>query len=148
MLNDNVEFMEIEFMTPLYDLSISLRDKILRKPLGLEFKAEDLAEEYKDFHLGILYRGDLLACLVLSPRANGDIKMRQVAVDEHYQSKGIGSILVRESEKFCQQNGFLRIVLNARDTAVKFYKRMDYVVEGEPFQEVGIKHLKMHKTVG
>ena len=147
MLKDKLEFLEIEFMTPMYDLSIALRDKILRKPLGLEFQAEDLAMEYQDYHLALLYNGDLAACLVLSPKSDGEIKMRQVAVDDHYQSKGLGTVLVGECERFCTLKGYKKIVLNARDTAVEFYKKMNYSVEGEPFQEVGIKHLKMYKTI-
>ena len=83
----------------------------------------------------------------MSPKENGSIKMRQVAVAEQYQSKGLGSILVKESEIFCNEKGFTKIVLNARDTAIKFYKRLDYIQEGEPFTEVGIAHLKMYKAI-
>jgi predicted GNAT family N-acyltransferase len=147
MQNDKLVFQEIEFLTPLYDLSISLREKILRKPLGLEFDPSDLEKEYNDFHLALLYNGDLAACLVMSPKENGAIKMRQVAVSEQYQSKGLGSVLVKESEVFCKDKGFEKIVLNARDTAVKFYKRLDYTPEGELFTEVGIAHLKMYKSL-
>lgn len=131
----------------MYDLSISLRDKILRKPLGLEFSVEDLAEEYNDYHLGLLCDGDLIACLVMSPKEPNVIKMRQVAVDESFQSKGLGSILVRACEEFCREKGFEKIVLNARDTAIKFYERLEYQKEGEPFIEVGIKHMKMYKNI-
>jgi predicted GNAT family N-acyltransferase len=83
----------------------------------------------------------------MSPKENGAIKMRQVAVSEQYQSKGLGSVLVKESEVFCKDKGFEKIVLNARDTAVKFYKRLDYTPEGELFTEVGIAHLKMYKSL-
>jgi predicted GNAT family N-acyltransferase len=52
------------------------------------------------------------------------------------------------SEEVARQRGFDRIVLHARDTAVAFYLRLGYQLEGEPFEEVGILHRRMAKTLG
>ncbi len=138
----------VEFATPQYDETVRLRDKILRKPLGLEFYAKDLAKEYVDFHLAC-YAEDhtLLACLVLKHLSKDEIKMRQVAVDDTLQGKGIGTEIVKASERFAKQKGYKKIVLNARDVAVPFYLKMDYQKIGKPFTEVTIKHYKMEKTL-
>ena len=74
--------------------------------------------------------------------------MRQVAVDEHLQGKGLGGILVEFSEEYALNNGFDEIVLHARDTAVKFYLSLDYeITDKDFFYEVGIAHLKMRKKL-
>ena len=74
-------------------------------------------------------------------------KMRQVAVDAQYQSKGVGSFLVAYSESYSVTIGFKKIELHARDTAINFYKKAGYETEGPIFKEVGIDHLFMYKNL-
>ncbi len=140
--------LEIDFATPEYDQTVQLRDKILRKPLGLVFSAEQLAEEFSDFHLAAFTNDWVLrGCLVLTPKGDKTLKMRQVAVDEAVQKLGIGRQLVAASEALARRNGFDVMELNARDTAVPFYKKLDYTIGGEQFEEVGIVHFKMIKNL-
>ncbi len=143
----------VEFATPEYDETVRLRYKILREPLGLDFTEEQLSAEFSDIHLAAYdehwtpaYRqGGLRGCLVLTPKSDKILKMRQVAVDAESQGKGIGSLLVKASEAFAHQNGYDTIELNARDTAVPFYEKLDYKKEGDMFVEVSIPHYKMVK---
>lgn len=138
----------IEFGTPEYDETVTLRTEILRKPLGLTFSEDQLSEEYKDFHLALYNHADeLLACLILSPMDDKKIKMRQVAVAEQLQGRGIGKILVNYSEEFCKFRNYKQIVLNARDTAVAFYESLQYCKDEKPFIEVGIPHHYMWKNI-
>jgi predicted GNAT family N-acyltransferase len=138
----------IEFATPEYHESIDLRTDILRTPLGLEFTAEQLSEEYDSYHLGIYNISmELLGCLVLKPIDHETIKMRQVAVNLSLQGKGIGTALVEFSEAFSKNNKFKNIELNARDVAIPFYTKMNYSTVGEEFEEVGIPHFKMIKQL-
>ena len=73
--------------------------------------------------------------------------MRQVAVDDQLQGKGIGKALVKYSENWAIENQLSQIQLNARSNAVPFYKSMKYEVIGEQFLEVGIPHFKMQNTL-
>ena len=73
--------------------------------------------------------------------------MRQVAVDESYQSKGIGRALVEYCEQVARDEQFTEIILHARETAVAFYLKLGYEVYGEPFIEVGIPHRNMRKFI-
>jgi predicted GNAT family N-acyltransferase len=140
--------LNIEFATPEYDETVQLRDKILRRPLGLAFSEEQLAEEYADFHLAA-YTNDwiLRGCLVLTPKDGKTLKMRQVAVDEAVQKTGIGQQLVAASEVLGRIRGFDIMELNARETAVPFYQKLNYSIVGERFEEVGIPHFKMTKKL-
>lgn len=139
---------EISFGTPEYDEEVGLRDRILRQPLGLQFHIKDLEKEYNDIHLVCFAdSGKMAGCLILSPVDQYIIKMRQVAVDQAWQKKGIGTMLVAASEEYALQKGFDEIVLHARDLAVPFYLRLGYEVYGDPFTEVGILHHAMKKKV-
>jgi predicted GNAT family N-acyltransferase len=141
--------LNIEFTTPEYDQTVQLRDKILRQPLGLHFSEAQLAAEYADFHLAAFTNDWVLrGCLVLTPKDEKTLKMRQVAVEESSQKMGVGRQLVNASETFARQQGFDTMELNARETAVPFYLKLNYKIVGERFEEVGIPHFKMKKILG
>ena len=143
-----MNIIQVEFATPEYDETIALRYKILRQPLGLDFTEEQLATEYADFHLAAYSDSWILrGCLVLTPKNDKVLKMRQVAVGIESQSKGIGTLLVQASEVFARANGYERMELNARDTAIAFYEKLNYQKVGEEFVEVNIPHYKMVKSL-
>jgi N-acetylglutamate synthase-like GNAT family acetyltransferase len=143
-----MNIIEVEFATPEYDETVKLRYKILREPLGLDFTEEQLAAEYSDFHLAAYDDTWILrGCLVLTPKNEKIIKMRQVAVDNIVQSKGFGSLLVKASEVYARAKGYDKMELNARDTAVVFYQKLGYNTEGGMFEEVSIPHFKMVKEL-
>ena len=142
-----MEVREIPFGTPAFDEALHLRHLILRVPLGLTFRPADIEQEWDSTHLGI-YRGQrLLGVLTMLPLNDRQVKMRQVAVTEELQGKGIGSMLVRGSERWAAAAGFAEIVLHAREVAVPFYLRMGYERVGERFEEVNIPHFKMRKRL-
>ena len=143
-----MNIIQVEFATPEYDETIALRYKILREPLGLEFTEEQLAAEYTDFHFAAYSDAWILrGCLVLTPKNDKVLKMRQVAVSIESQSKGIGTLLVQASETFARANGYEIMELNARDTAIPFYEKLNYKKVGEEFVEINIPHYKMVKSL-
>jgi len=140
--------LEVEFGTPAYDETVQLRDDILRKPLKMQFEIADMEQEYKEIHLACYADGMYLrGCLVLRPVNKTAIKMRQVAVAADCQKTGVGTLLVQDSEKVSKNLGFKKMELNARDTAIPFYKRLGYKTVGKEFTEIGIPHFKMEKKL-
>jgi len=143
-----IQIRPFEFATPEYDQSVQLRDAILRKPLNLSFKVEDLSKEYDSIHLGAFnQKNQIVGCLILKPLSASHFKMRQVAVAESLQGKGIGGELVKASEKLLKSLNCKSIELNARDVAIPFYLKLDYKKVGKEFEEVGIKHFRMEKEL-
>ena len=143
----DMEMLAVKYDSEAYRETVELRDRILRKPLGLVFTPEDLAKEVDDFHLVGYVDGKLRCCLVLSPQNDDEIKMRQVAVDEHIQKNGLGTALVLFSEEFAKEKGYKTMVVNVRELAVDFYLKMDYTIIDEPFIEVGIPHRRFIKEL-
>ena len=145
---ENCFFSQIEFMSPEYDLCVRLRQKLLRKPLKLEFTESQLEDEINEFHFGVFdFENNLLGCLTLKPVNATTVKMRQVSIDDKLQGKGIGKYLVIESEKWAQLNQYTIMELHARDTAVTFYKKLNYQTKGKMFVEVSIQHWVMYKDL-
>ena len=142
-----ISIRQIEYGTPEYEQTITLRDEVLRKPLGLSFTKEYLEQDRDDAHFAALGAGGVLGCLILHPVSPDEMKMRQVAISPHSQGLGIGRKLVEASEVFARAKGASKILLNARETAVKFYLALGYEIVGDPFTEVGLPHRLMKKNL-
>lgn len=130
-----------------YMQELTLRNKILRKPLGVSLYEEDLSQDEKDVHVGVFSGSRLVGCLLLSKINNDTVKMRQVAVDDSEQGKGIGARMVGFAEEWAVKNGYKVMTMHARKRAVGFYKKRGYMIVSDEFTEVGIPHYTMVKTL-
>lgn len=130
-----------------YKQALQLRDKILRKPLGLQFTEAELKKDEHDIHFGLFDAEKILACLTLTKAENGRMKMRQVAVDDVAQGKGLGSELSLAAEKFALENGYNIMFCHARKAASNFYLKLGYEIIGDEFMEVNIPHYVMEKKL-
>ncbi|MBS1595693.1 MAG: GNAT family N-acetyltransferase [Bacteroidetes bacterium] len=131
-----------------YLLALLLRYRILRIPLGLTFSAADLARDRADVHIGAFSGEEILATLTLTDSGHGAVQMRQVAVDDAVQGRGIGKALALYAEEYARKKGFTLIHCHARAVAVPFYKALGYETIGDEFVEVGIPHYHMQKRLG
>jgi len=137
----------LEYNGPEQLESIALRDKVLRKPIGLKYSEVDLVSERTEHHIGAMIDGKVVGILLLRHLTEHEVKMRQVAVDFDLQGKGIGKKMVEFSEELARSIGYRLMSLHARDIAIPFYEALDYSKVGEPFQEVGITHYRMEKAL-
>lgn len=136
-----------EYASAEYQQALVLRDKVLRQPLGLKFAAAELMKDEHDIHMGLFNGNTILACLILTLQPEGKIKMRQVAVDDTMQGKGLGSMLSKQVEKYAAEHGYTLIYCHARKVAVPFYQKLGYSIVGNEFTEVKIPHYLMEKSV-
>ena len=100
-----IRIKEIAFNSSDYKKAVTIREKILRIPLGLSFSKEELEREASDIHIAGFSGETMIGTLVLSPQNKEIIRMRQVAVHSGYQKRGIGKQLVEFSEKFAVEQG-------------------------------------------
>lgn len=144
-----IEVSQIEFESKEYFQSLGLRYEVLRKPLALHFDINELKKEGSDIHVAAFFNSQLVGCLILSKIIDKTItyKMRQVAVLDIFQRKGVGKLMVEFCEKLAFQNGMNSIELNARENAVAFYLSLHYTIVGNQFLEVNIPHYKMTKEL-
>ncbi|MFA6428105.1 MAG: GNAT family N-acetyltransferase [Candidatus Buchananbacteria bacterium] len=140
---------EIKYNSQEYQAAVNLRNKILRLPLGLVLKEEDLQREKSDFHFAFFKGQEIIGTLILTPLDNTTVRMRQVAVASDNQGQGIGSKLVEFAEKFAIDHKFLKIILSARSTALNFYKKNGYQVLGDEYlgKSIKILHFEMSKDI-
>jgi predicted GNAT family N-acyltransferase len=137
----------IDYGSKQYKQMIDLRYHILRKPLGLSFTQEELDDEKKNIHIGCFDDEKLEGCCMLVPLDNATIQLRQMAVISGLQGKGIGKVLMQFAENISRDQGYKKIIMHARKTAIGFYEKLDYRKAGNEFLEVTIPHLAMEKDL-
>lgn len=138
---------QIDHGTPEYGQMIKLRDDILRKPLGLQLHPEELDLEKSDILLGAFDEDRILACCILTPINEKTLRLRQMAVQNNLQGKGIGASIMSFAEDIARDKGFSTLMMHARDSAIGFYEKFGYKVTGAPFTEVNLPHRLMEKQL-
>jgi ribosomal protein S18 acetylase RimI-like enzyme len=137
----------IDHGSPEYRQMVQLRDDILRKPLGLHFTEEELEKE-KDNLLVAAYEDDhILGCCMLVEEDPQTVRLRQMAVINDLQGKGVGSALMTFAENLARDRGYRRITMHARKNALGFYEKMGYKQIGDEFEEITIPHYVMEKQL-
>jgi GNAT superfamily N-acetyltransferase len=137
----------IDYGSKEYQQMVKLRDDILRKPLGLSFDQQELEKEKDNMLIGAFEDDDMLGCCMLVEEKPGIVRLRQMAVLNDLQGKGIGRALMNFAENLARDNGYKILSMHARKNAIGFYEKMGYKVSGDEFIEVTIPHFVMEKVL-
>lgn len=86
---------------------------------------------------------------LLGDPGDAERRLRQVAVHPGAWGTGIGRALVTELERVAISEGSSEVVLNARDSAIGFYERLGYRVDGDLFvsEMTRLPHHPMKKSL-
>ena len=146
---DDILIVSFNCDSPEYKTEVALRDHFLRKPLGLKINEYDLADDSGSQHLGAFKDGKMIGCLILTLYTKEIIRVRQVVIDEMFQSRGIGKRLMAEAENYARANGYQIVKVMARKTAVLFYQKLGYGICSEEFNDTrsGLPHYRMEKIL-
>jgi ribosomal protein S18 acetylase RimI-like enzyme len=137
----------IDHGTAEYQQMVNLRYELLRKPLGLTFDPAELEKEKEDILIGAFEDEKILGCCLLSPVDAETIRLRQMAVSNNLQGKGIGRALMVFSENIARDRRYRKLIMHARKTALGFYRKLGYQVSGGEFEEVTIPHFVLEKAL-
>ena len=125
-----------------------LRYQVLRAPWLQPLGSERDQDEDQAFHLMVeAVDGTVLAvgrCQLIDANC---AQVRYMAVSPTAQGQGLGQQVLAGLELWAQQQGVLQLRLNARDSAIGFYRKQGYrdgTVQPPLF---GIPHLQMWKTL-
>ncbi|MEO7266191.1 MAG: GNAT family N-acetyltransferase [Ferruginibacter sp.] len=138
---------QIDHGSKEYKQMVQLRKLILREPLGLQFTHEELALEKEDLLIAAFDEDVMLACCILSRIDDNCLRLRQMAVADKLQHKGIGASLMTFAENLARDKGYKKISMHARNTVIGFYEKFGYKIKGEEFYEVTLPHHIMEKRL-
>jgi GNAT superfamily N-acetyltransferase len=130
-----------------YQQMVQLRDDILRKPLGLHFTTEELESEKQNLMMGAFEDDSMLGCCMLVEEEPYTVRLRQMAVINDLQGKGVGTALMNFAENLARDRGYKKITMHARKNAIGFYEKLGYRKVGKEFEEITIPHYVMEKQL-
>ena len=137
----------IDHGTPEYRQMVKLRDEILRKPLGLGFSEEELEKEKDNMFIAAYDDDQMLGCCMLVEENPSIVRLRQMAVLNDLQGKGIGRALMNFAENLARDRGYKIMSMHARKNVVGFYEKMGYKVTSGEFIKITIPHYVMEKQL-
>jgi predicted GNAT family N-acyltransferase len=97
-------------------------------------------------HLVVL-RGDAVIGTLRIVASGDTAKVGRMAVLAADRKSGVGTRLMDRAVEVARTMGVKDLVLHAQLTAKAFYARLGYREEGEVFEEAGIAHVTMRKTI-
>ena len=71
------------------------------------------------------------------------MKLERIAVLQGHRGKGYGKETIKWMVEYCKSKNPLTIYMNAQYYLKEFYEYLGFEAEGKPFEEAGIKHIKM-----
>lgn len=130
-----------------YQLMVQLRNEVLRRPLGMLLTPDELEMEKESILIGAFEDEKILGCCMLIRSGNKEIRLRQLAVLNNLQGKGIGKALLQFAENIARDSGHKKMTMHARKTSVPFFEKLGYRVCGDEFLEITIPHFDMEKDL-
>lgn len=101
-------------------------------------------EDAPSVHFIAFYRGEMAGCA----RLLADGHVGRVAVLKSHRRLGVASALLVKVEEYARENTTLSLLeANAQITALPFYESLGYEVSGDEFDEAGIPHKYICKSI-
>ncbi|WP_054639086.1 GNAT family N-acetyltransferase [Lactococcus fujiensis] len=137
-------------MSDIYFDALRIRNEVFVKEQGVPYELEvgNALEEATSVHFVSYDEKKLLEPYVycfMKIKKSGLVQRMAVLKEE--REKHLASQLLKELICFAQKNQVETLILHAQLTARGFYPRFGFVEEGEIFEEAGIKHITMKKTL-
>jgi predicted GNAT family N-acyltransferase len=112
-------------------------------PLELEL------DEYDDGAVHFLLRDTAQTPLATARLVDkhGLAKIGRVAVLKEARGQGLGLMLMQFVLDEARRLGFTEAVLDSQTYAIPFYARLGFTAEGEEFDDAGIPHFLMRRTL-
>src|SRR5262245_53533593 len=106
-------------------------------------------DEFDDvaIHL-VALRGDAVIGTLRIVVSGSSAKIGRMAVLAAERKSGVGTRLMERALEVARTMSVREITLHAQLTAKEFYAKLGYCEEGGVFEEAGIAHVSMRRTIG
>ena len=115
--------------------------------MNLSFESSELEKEKNDILIAALDEDVMLGCCLLTQADDKVVRLRQMAVQNNLQGKGVGASMMNYAETIARDKGYKRLMMHARKTAVGFYEKLGYKTVGNEFSEINLPHIIMEKKL-
>lgn len=125
-----------------------LRWKLLRSHWNEPPGSEQDEDEDSSYHVMVKDEERIVGIARLQGIEPGLAQIRYMAVDDDYQGKGIGRMIMQHLEDYARKTNIDEIFLHARENAVPFYEKLGYRLMEKSYVLFDcIQHYKMNKRL-
>ena len=153
MVSDNWEEIVEELVVKLvenedeFEGAIAVRFRVFVAEQSIPPEEELDEDDATAIHAIALVHGQVVGTGRLVSRDDGDGQVGRMAVDQPWRKRGVGGRILVFLEEEARSLGMERCVLHAQVYIKGFYAARGYQEYGEPFLEVDIPHVEMHKEL-
>lgn len=123
-----------------------VRQKVFVDEQGFHNEFDDIDETAT--HI-VMFDGDrmpIATCRIFWDTAMNTHILGRLAVIKEYRGKNIGSVIVKEAEKYIKKNGGKCIALHAQCRITAFYQNLGFAEFGDIDDDEGCPHIWMKKA--
>lgn len=126
-----------------------IRYNTLRKEWGQPIGSEHLADDHNSIHaLAFDDNNNPVGVCRMHFNSPTETQIRMMGVLPETRTGGVGSALIKYCEKIAKERGAEKMVLDARDYAIKFYEKNGYILVKQTHVLWGlIPHFWMEKSL-
>lgn len=114
-------------------------------PLEVEFGGDSLGAEYI---LVMDQETPVATCRIHLLPESGYAKIERVVTAHASRGQGAGRVAVEEAEKWIREQGYSKILISSRESAVGFYEKLGYIADYSKVEGAGaFKLILVEKTL-
>ncbi|MDH6363626.1 putative GNAT family N-acyltransferase [Enterococcus sp. PF1-24] len=136
-----------ETTSPIYADALTIRKAVFVEEQGVPVTREVDQDENQAIHFVLYLKEQPVATVRLLPLSEKNIKVQRMAVLKEFRQQQLGAELLQAAESYAKEHNFHEIQLGAQAAALAFYQKQNYQVDGELFEDAGIPHLHMKKSL-
>ena len=139
-----MDFKFIDIKNEFYKEAVLLRIRTFFEGMPDALDLINDTFEIEGIHLICLNNNKVIGTGRLNFEENESI-ISQMAIEKDFQYKGVGSKILNKLIEYSKGKTNSRITLNARETAIAFYEKFNFIIIGDkyPSKKTTIIHQKM-----
>ncbi len=141
-----MEIKETTELDQVYHDALTVRKAVFVQEQGIDEALEFDGTDAGAIHFVAYEGGQPVATARATPTLTG-VHIQRVATIREARHKGLAKQLVTRILTDPKFRATKRFYLGAQESATGFYQKLGFKVTGEPFIEVGIRHVNMEKEV-
>tara|TARA_B100000029_G_scaffold96274_1_gene86440 strand:+ start:462 stop:896 length:435 start_codon:yes stop_codon:yes gene_type:complete len=142
----NIHLLKLNFNDPDFSVIEDIRRIVFTDEIGiLESELFDDYDKTSDHF--ILFDGVNIVGTVRIIIIDQQLKLERMAILKKFRSKNYGKDCILQLREYYLNQGYSKIILDSIYSVRGFYKKCNFIEEGEIFQRVGIDHIRMTLTI-
>jgi len=142
----NIHLLKLNFNDPDFSVIKDIRRIVFTDEIGiLESELFDDYDKTSDHF--ILFDGANIVGSVRIIIIDQQLKLERMAILKKFRSKNYGKDCILQLREYYLNQGYSKIILDTIYSVRGFYKKCNFIEEGEIFQRVGIDHIRMTLTI-